>query len=314
MKGWCAGLRAIHEAPVDLISNDPKIVPASEREHGFELGSRRGPARWVRRRIDHDHPSSRRDRRSEAVEVEMPAPFLELHGQEHRLCATHRQGAEEIRPGGRRHDHFVIGSRCDSHGHLDRMHAADRDEEALGRERLSVKPAHIGGDGVAKLGNSPLQGVEGLAGCERMRRDLGDEPRRWKIAFARPERNESWATIAMLEYLDDAAVWRFKRLPAQGRYSRRGDSRSNRHGDLVRPSGRFSLFGIAGPRGSSPKREPVFDAAAGHSEKASFEALFQRLSLKRSRISVSSTISAGGAFGALVSGGAVTCAFIRFIA
>ena len=73
---------------------------------------------------------------------------------------------------------------------LDRMHAADGDEEVFGPERQpsrrrAVNAGHVAGDRLAQLRNAGLGGVEGLAAVDRR---LGRLGRRRTAAAGRPRR------------------------------------------------------------------------------------------------------------------------------
>ena len=94
---------------------------------------------------------------------------------------------------------------------LDRMHAADGGEEALGPERAAarrgaVDAGHVGGDRFAqRRGFRP-------GGCKRFRRGRATpspprptKSRRRQVALADPERNEPLPAAAVVEHFDDAA-------------------------------------------------------------------------------------------------------------
>jgi len=82
------------------------------------------------------------------------------------------QRAHEIGPGGRRDQRFVTGTGDKEARDLDRVHASDGDEEALGRIgpaawRRPIDARHVGGDRLAQFRHAALGRVEGLAAVER---------------------------------------------------------------------------------------------------------------------------------------------------
>ena len=133
---------------------------------------------------------------------------------------------------------------------LDRVHAADGDEEILRRERSAsrrraVDAGHVGGDRRAQLRHAALVGVEGLAAVERGLGRLADERRRRQVALADPQWNQPLPAAAVVEHLDDAA---------------RGDG-AHRRADLIEPirierGGGDIHFRVMDDRGEPGKGRP----------------------------------------------------------
>ena len=184
-------------------------MPARDRERRDDLLTRRDEAGRVGGRVEKNEPGRRRYRARELVRIEAPAA-RPVEADRHGAGAGDFERADEIGPRRRRDQRLVAWAGNEPGRDLDCVHAADGDEEILGREsaasgRRAVDVGHVGGDRRAELGHAALVGVECLAAVERGLGRLADERRRRQVALADPQRNEPLPAAAVIEHLDDAA-------------------------------------------------------------------------------------------------------------
>ena len=235
----------VDEAGVDLVGDDPQAVPPRERENGTEVVEARGPAGRVGRRVDDKRAGARRHGVAEAIDIERPACGTARHRHRDRPRPRDRDGAVEIRPGRRRDENLVAGSRRHAHGDLGRVHAPDRDRETVDGERPPVQPLAVAGDRLAQLWDALLPGVEGLAGGERARCRVVDEGWGRQVPLPAQSGIRPGPPAPVGHGLDDAAGGRVLGFPAQREDARARERRV--HGRLGSPAN-------AGPASGVPPR------------------------------------------------------------
>jgi hypothetical protein len=174
---------------VDLVGHDPEVMPPGDGEQVFEVRARRRPAGRVRRRVDEEHARLRRDRRLDAVEIDLPAPVGKIERHGNGIGPGKLGRCREIRPGRCQVDHVVPRRDERLYGKLDRLHARADRIEMLGRQRRAEAPRIIARQRRPKLGNPALPGIESLSPQQRVGRRARDEFRRRQVPFADPERD-----------------------------------------------------------------------------------------------------------------------------
>ena len=187
--------------PVGLAGELMKIARVAGRHRGWRA-ARRSSRQRVGAALERDE-----DRRAPAS-VTAPAKF----GQAGEGISASSPGADR-----------------QARGDFERVHAADGDEEALGREfaaarRRAVDARHVARDRLAQLGDAALMGVEGLAAVERGLGRVDDEARRRPVALADPQRDQALPAAAIVEHFDDAARRRRRASPAEFRRANRARS------------------------------------------------------------------------------------------
>ena len=199
----------IGEAPIDLVGDDPKPMPARDGERLDDLLARCDEAGRVGGGVEKDEVGRWRHRLFDLGRIEAPAAApVEPDG--HGARSGNFQRADEIGPGWRR-DQRLVASADDEPGRdLDRMHAADGDEEVLGREGAAawgraIDLRHVRRDRLAQLRDAVLPSIKRLAAVERGLRRLADERRGRQVALANPQGNKPLPAAAVIEDLDDAA-------------------------------------------------------------------------------------------------------------
>ena len=160
----------VGDAAVDLVGDDPKPMPARDRQRRGDFLARRDEAGRVGGRVEENEAGRRRHRARELVRIEAPAAASVERGRarraRRRFQARRQNWARPARGSAPRRPGPTIEPGRD----LDRVHAADGDEEILGREgaasgRCAIDARHIGRDRRAQFGDAALRR------CRTSRRD-----------------------------------------------------------------------------------------------------------------------------------------------
>ena len=135
----------VDQPGIDLVGHDPEAALAGEIEQRALLVGGHGPARRIARRVDEDRARAVVDRVEHLLQVERPAAVpaaVERHVLG--LAAHQPSGRGDVRPD-RRDDHDVV-ARIEQQlaAQQDRLHAAGRHRDAVGRAVDAVEPLGIG--------------------------------------------------------------------------------------------------------------------------------------------------------------------------
>ena len=194
------------EPPIDLIGNDPQASLAREFQDRLEIILARRPPARIGRRVDHDHPRLWPHRSKQLIQIQLPAVAAQRHLHRFDFGARRLDSAAEIRPGRRRHHHFVASPHRHLKRQLDRLHPATGDKEILRRKNPPIVPRVIRRNRLAQRRQTPLIRVERLTAEQRLAGRIRNERRRRQITLARPHRNQTRLVPATVEHFDNAAL------------------------------------------------------------------------------------------------------------
>ena len=139
-----AGLvRAVVEPLVDLVREQPEVVPAREVEQAVLLLVGRDPAERVRRRRVEQQPRARRDGGLERVEVDDVALADENVGDLDRRRVRQPDDGGAVRPGRRQAERLVARIEQRADAQVQRLHAGGGDDDLRAGIELDVVQAAV---------------------------------------------------------------------------------------------------------------------------------------------------------------------------
>ena len=194
----------IGQLGVNLIREHKQVVRLQKRQNLFEVFAGHDSAGRVVRVGEHQHFGAGGEQRREQLGRYFEL-VLRLCVQRHGNAAHHLNQRRIADKAGLGHDHLVAGVNDGAERHVNRLAAADGDENLGLRLIMQAEAAvEIGGDACAQLGQTAVGGIVGLVFDNRIHTCVGDVIGRRKIRLPDGERNHILPPAEHIKELADA--------------------------------------------------------------------------------------------------------------